>query len=270
VQRTTIRWAGIVALLGAATIAFAACGSSSGDRPAAPTRTAAELYTVRGKPSGAFAGRRPRALVIMVHGGGWSGVGAGVVHSLDTTAQLLNSQGYETLNVDYRPGRRSFDDVLAFYDRARRRLGRRYPICMLGASAGGQLSLMVALRRPDVACVIAFAAPTDLVSIGGTPKADLVHRAAVDAFGARDLAEWSPARRRGAIRSPILLFNATTDPAIPYQQALDLRRAQRDVTLVRLRPGPAGFVHSSVDQRDAARAPGQMYRFLSRVTHALR
>src|SRR4051812_44068425 len=82
-------------------------------------------------------------------------------------------------------------------------VGKRTPICILGASAGGQMALMVALQRPDVACVIAHAPPTVLESL----PPGLVQRArsAFDWLGGLDV--FSPARY--ALETPLLLVQAT-------------------------------------------------------------
>src|SRR4051794_28039136 len=133
-------------------------------------------------PAG-VAHHRPQVLV--VHGGGWTKTGDGMVRRMAADARRIQRLGYGAENIDYRAGRLAYLDVLAAYDRLRARVGEGTPICILGASAGGQMALMVALQRADVACVIAHAPPTELTSL----SRDLQARAhsAFDWLGGVDL-----------------------------------------------------------------------------------
>jgi dipeptidyl aminopeptidase/acylaminoacyl peptidase len=158
-------------------------------------------------------------------------------------APRVRSWGYVTHIVRYRPRRHAFPDVLAAYDRLRRRVGAGTPICAYGSSAGAQMALMLAIRRPAVACVISQAAPTELESL---PK--WLRRRARDAFG-RHLARWSPASYR--LLTPALLEQAHGDAIVPFGDMAAMHRQAPHSRTVALGPGTAPWVHARVD-------PGQL------------
>lgn len=210
---------------------------------AAPTADAARPpYYELGLPSGHHASRPPRAGILVIHGGGWAGVGNQTTASMRNRAQYFNARGYETLNIDYRPGTASLHDVNTFYDMLRAQLGPRTPICAYGESAGGHLALMLAGDRPGLRCVIALAAPTDLASLPPTGLANAQH-----AFGLANLVTWSPALTEPPIAQPVLLASALDDPVVPFDQAYEFwQHRPRGTTVVALQPGPVGWVHSDV------------------------
>jgi dienelactone hydrolase len=153
--------------------------------------------------------------------------------------------GYETLTFDYRAGKQSVQDAQAFYRYARGQVGPHLPICALGPSAGGHISLMLAVRNPDLACVIDFAGPTNLVSLAHQAGGQTAYRLAVKAFGARQLATYSPALQAKAIRAKVMLVFAQTDPIVPVAQGPDMSHALPGAQLIVLPPGPVGFVHTA-------------------------
>src|SRR5207245_957892 len=153
---------------------------------------------------------------------------------------LYERLGYATLTVDYRAGAEGIDDVDAFYHSARRRVGRDLPICAIGASAGGHIALMLAVRNPDLACVIDLEGPTDLTSLApGSAAYDF----AVRPFGKSELAAFSPALQARAIRAKVMLAFARNDPLVPVNQGVEMARALPGARLIVLPPGPAVFIH---------------------------
>jgi dipeptidyl aminopeptidase/acylaminoacyl peptidase len=206
-------------------------------------------------PAG-VASSRPQVLI--VHGGGWTRTGSHAVARMAADERRLERLGYGTENIDYRPGTFAFLDVLDAYDRMRERVGERTPICILGASAGGQMALMVALQRPGVACVIAHAPPTVLESL----PPGLVQRArsAFDWLGGLDV--FSPARY--ALATPLLLVQATEDPVVPVSNSRAMDAVAQDSRLIELPPGRARFTHTDVDAGALAAAHGAERRFLAR------
>lgn len=200
--------------------------------------------------------------VLVVHGGGWTKTGGHMVRRMAPDARRLKRLGYGVENIDYRPGALAYLDVLAAYDRLRERVGKGTPICILGASAGGQMALMIALQRPDVACVIAHAPPTELRSL----SADLQGRAhsAFDWIGGVDL--YSPARY--AFTKPLLLVQATHDPIVPISNGRAMQRAAPGSRLIELPPGRATFTHARVDARALGAAHAVERRFLARSLSA--
>jgi acetyl esterase/lipase len=208
--------------------------------PAASAAT--QPYSELGLPSGRHALRPPIAGIIVIHGGGWAGVGNRTTASMRDRALYFNARGYETLNIDYRPGTASLHDVNAFYDMFRARLGARTPICAYGESAGGHLALMLAGDRPSLRCVIGLAAPTDLASLPPTALANAQH-----AFGLANLVAWSPALQEPPIAQPVLLANAVDDPVVPFDQAYEFwNHRPRGTIVFGLEPGSVGWVHSDV------------------------
>jgi acetyl esterase/lipase len=210
-----------------------------------------------GRPAGPV-----RRVMLLVHGGGWFQVGLGAMAMDREAAAAWRAAGWETVNIDYRACGRSVGDVVAMYDRVRRRVGPRMPICVEGESAGGHLALMLAIRRPRVACVIALAAPTDLRTGNAS-----VRRHAREAFGADRLRALSPVTGVRRVRARVLLATAEDDPYIPLTHArvfatrLRAVRPRAFVTVAALGPGPLPFVHGT-----AARAAVRgLHRRLARL-----
>jgi pimeloyl-ACP methyl ester carboxylesterase len=201
------------------------------------------LRAVWAEPNG---GGRPRALLLLIHGGGWKGADALSFNSEVEIATAYQRLGYETLTFDYRGGAHSIQDAEMFYRLARKRVGPRFPICALGPSAGGHIALMLAIENPDLSCVIDFAGPTDLVSLATQPGGNIAYQLAVKAFGANSLANYSPALRARSIRAKVMLVFAQGDPIVPVQQGLEMAQALPGAQLIVLPAGPVGFVHSGV------------------------
>lgn len=167
-------------------------------------------YYEWGQTTGDFANRPSYGLFIIVHGGFWFQTGAQAVVAERAGADFLRARGWQTLAVDYRGCAQSVDDLIAFYDIARKRLGPDTPICVTGQSNGGQMALLLAAQRPSLNCAIAEGAPIDLLSIGvqqayvdpnplpaialptGLSGPALFQNFAIAAFGANRLAEFSP------------------------------------------------------------------------------
>lgn len=214
---------------------------------------------------------RPRGVVLVLHGGGWVGVGTKQLAAVRPDAARWLTRGWATANLDYRPCGTSLDDVLAMHDLIRSRLGPDAPILAVGASAGAHLALMLAVLRPDsVRGVVAMAPPTDPVSLSretirdpttGTPTGQPTRDLASvwrGAFGDRWLAV-SPVRRAAEIRARVLLARAVTDPLIPAAQLDEQQDAIRDarasawVRHLELAPGPVDFPHATVAAAEHAR-----------------
>lgn len=196
------------------------------------------------------------AVVITVHGGAWISVGPEAAATQRPEASTWAERGWTAVNVSYRAGRRALGDVLWFYDRVRRHVGRRTPVCLSGASAGGHLALMTAVRRAGVTCVVARGAPTNLTTIGrqrawgadGAQAAGpaMTRRWAIQAFGRRGLRAMSPALHGGRIRARVLYAIGDRDPYVPWDQALELASAMPRADVFRLSWGSQGWVHTSV------------------------
>jgi acetyl esterase/lipase len=217
-----------------------------------------------GRPMGRFAGRPPRGIMLLVHGGGWYIVGRGALATEREDALRWRRRGWLTVNLDYPACARSLAGVLWFHDRVRARFGHRRALCAGGASAGAHLALMLAARRRDVGCVVALGAPTDLRSIGrqasasgGRAGARAVGTMARNAFGRRHLAALSPVRHAGSIHARVLLATARRDIVIPLAQARAMRDALRAhhrwVESLTLGPGRMPWIHANVSRGALAR-----------------
>jgi acetyl esterase/lipase len=208
-------------------------------------------------------------VMMLIHGGGWYMVGTGAMRFERSAAASWESAGWETVNIDYPPCRGSLLGVLTSYDLIRQQVGGDVPICVEGQSSGAQLALLVAALRPDVACVIAAGAPTNLRSLASEGAKDEANGSgpsglragsawaqglARSAFGRSALGRRSPITWASQIQARVLLATAANDPYIPYQQetqmAAAIQAAHPDayVDVDRLEAGPISWFHGTVSQ----------------------
>lgn len=207
---------------------------------------------------------QPRGVMLVIHGGGWVDVGAGQLAELRREVAVWLGRGWATANLDYRGCGSSLDDVVAAHDAIRNLVGPETPIAVVGESAGAQLGLLLAARRPDVAAVIAKAPPADAETLAagraydpttGHQDSPLPRELAAGwrgAFGDRWSSDFSPAAQAKAIHARVLLARGQHDPLIPEDQltgmAEALRQAHADqwVETLDLEPGPVGFPHTQI------------------------
>jgi dipeptidyl aminopeptidase/acylaminoacyl peptidase len=203
-----------------------------------------------GSPAG---NQDPKGVVMLLHGGGWQ-PSRTAFESEFPTAQGLQQAGLATVVVGYDEGATGFQEIEHVYSKARQRYPD-LPICVHGISAGANLGLMLAAREPDLSCVLAIAAPTDLTTLkdqGGTEAYDL----AKAAFGEDQLAKFSPVRYADQIDAKVLLLNGESDPIVPVAQAQEFVRA-RPETQVDIIPNgstPLQFLHGATVDATAGRA----------------
>lgn len=222
--------------------AFAGCGGGDDDGEDGPGAARVSW----GEPSD------PKAVVMLIHGGGWQPSDSGYEEQ-KANAENFQDQGYATVAIGYDEGAKGFRQVVDVYREAQRRYPD-LPICASGISAGGNLALMLATREPDLTCVVALAAPTDLTSLAEQdPEGDEAHQAAVKAFGKDQLAKFSPVRYADRIKAKVLLILSESDPVDPVDQGEELARVLPDLELLVLPPGPvqAAFAHWGGVQPDA-------------------
>ncbi len=228
--------AGLVAALAVVSVA-SGCGSSRGgaDLGACNNKSRGLPKLTWGIPTA-----NPRSVVILLHGGGWQPNPIGYRQQVEY-GKAIEAGGVATVAVGYGPGATGLRQIEDVYSRARRCFPDA-PICAVGDSAGGHLALMLATRESDLSCVIARAAPTDLTSLVAQ-GANEGRQIALDAFGERGLARFSPVRRASAIHARVLVIMAENDPLVPVAQGRELERALPGVELLVLPPGPEPFVH---------------------------
>lgn len=269
------------------------------DRRAGAARAAAADRTTAFRivpPQGRYRGKKPKGMVVIVHGGGWYGggpadrssysrlAGRAYLDSIELSERRWNRRGYLTLNVDYHSGFSSRSDVTRLVDAARRtRPDLR--ICFYGESAGGNLSLLSAggstLRR-HVACVVSAAGPANLLALPDVPDGRTPHLCDFSIsstyvrclsegwFGSAYLARWSPFNRPAARR--IFVAEAANDEIVPPSQGASLRRklGRRRVThLVLGRPRSddhIDFLHGTTTSSERRRYFKAERAFVDRAT----
>jgi dipeptidyl aminopeptidase/acylaminoacyl peptidase len=259
-----VRAAVAIALIGSVA-AVAGCGDTGAEVPGGggdtgPTGKAVHTW---GEPSGDFAGRKPTGVVLLIHGGGWQPDPAAYDQEVEI-ATLYQRMGYATGVIGYRAGAQGLHDIVDFYAKAAKRYPHT-PICAVGASAGGNLALLLAAREPDISCVIDLAGPTDLTTLerqGG----DDAHQLAVTAFGADRLSEFSPVNDASRIKAKVLMIFAEDDPVVPEQQGTEMAAALPSAKLIILPPGPGNFVHGpGVDEDAKQRSDVESTQFLQQA-----
>jgi acetyl esterase/lipase len=178
----------------------------------------------------------PAPLVVVIHGGSWSG---GDSTQLEPLNRYLAAQGYAVAALNYRlvpayPFPAARDDVraaIAFLKAQAVEL-RIDParIALLGRSAGGQLALLVAYTANDPAIrgVISFYGPTDMVYGYANPTNPRVldSRAVLEAYlsgtpdsAAEAYAAASPLAFVGPSTPPTLLIHGERDELVRFHQS---------------------------------------------------
>ncbi|MFL5829855.1 MAG: alpha/beta hydrolase family protein [Solirubrobacteraceae bacterium] len=247
----------MLAIVAAAlTLGLDACGGSGGapasstassasgpSVPSGTTELGAGVKVVWGRPGN---DQSPKAVVMLIHGGSWKGIDPAAFKSTLAIATIFQNLGFETATVEYRRGAQGINDVQRLYRQVRHRVGAHTPICAVGTSAGGHIALMLAVRNPDLACVIDLAGPTNLPALRTDPGGTTGYQIALSAFGNGALTELSPALHAGSIRAKLMLIYAANDPLVPVAQGREMARADPRAKLIVLPPGTAPFVHTGV------------------------
>ena len=270
----SVRLAPALLLLGSVG-ALTGCGSTgapesqAGFDPATTTveyrpGLAADLYE---SPDAA-----PRAVVVMVPGGGWQTADR---TGLAPLARALADAGYLAVSITYRAGQDGaayptpVEDVRCAIGFAGARAGDDpdIPIVVLGHSAGGHLAALAALadpgRVPD--CPYPIPAVDALVGLAGVYDTAAFESALVDFFGssrAQAPETWAagdPIARAEAGDGPddlqVLLLHGAEDDAVPVAQSEAFATALSDAgRSVRLDTLPE-VTHDTVYTVDVAAAP---------------
>jgi acetyl esterase/lipase len=229
----------------ATAVATAQGDASTGE--AAAVRAAAKLPAgILGRPTGNASPDRPRAVVLIMHGGGWAASTKETLRVGNLGTDGYRADGFATYAVPMAAGRGALDSAKLAYRRMRDRFGSKVPICALGVSSGGHVALMLAADR-NIACVIANAAPTDLPSWTGESPGQAGYTEGFFGRGA-SLRRWSPTSRASRIKARVLLQYASNDTDVPADQGRRFLKAHpRRTSLVVLDPGTEAFAHSNVD-----------------------
>ncbi|HEV2130448.1 MAG TPA: alpha/beta hydrolase, partial [Longimicrobiaceae bacterium] len=192
----------------------------------------------------------PHPLVVLIHGGGWSGGDKSAYHS---AMRLLAGQGYAAASVSYRLAaspRNVFPAAVEDVRCAVRWLRSHADsfgidpsrIAAMGSSAGGHLAAMLGTAAevegldgdcplqevsPAVSAVVAIAGPHDIRTAGAL---DAGQRGMVENFlGTRPESDparallASPAVHASSGDPPFLLIHGTADDVVPIRQSRSMR-----------------------------------------------
>jgi dienelactone hydrolase len=274
----------LVLASGSLAVLLAGCATIAPTPPGrARTSEDTPTFSVAEPTAGLAADGGPRGVMLVLHGGGWQSRGERSLADPRNVAEVerWRARGWRTVAVAYRSSsvgpadlwpffvigqvlptsagsaRRSIDDTISVYDHVRAQLAGDLPVCATGWSAGGHLALLLAAARPELACVVGLAAPTDLPALveawteGG--------RAAAFAFGLEAAGTrgngLSPVDVAGSMRARILLATAANDRWVPPAQmdalraALERSGSAAPLTTMELEPGRLLFWHGHVSVR---------------------
>jgi acetyl esterase/lipase len=201
-----------------------------------------DLYTPL-QPAG------PRPAVVFIHGGAWCG---GAKEEYSKQARAWAERGYVTITVNYRLSPQhqfpaQLEDVKCAV-RWLRANAARYQVdseCIgvMGNSAGGHLSLLLAFTEPSdgleghgghpeqsskVRAVINVAGPTDLAWPNWPGPTELVMVALLGGNRTKVPATYKAASPMSYLRPdvpPVLTIHGTTDSIVPFEQAERLHAA---------------------------------------------
>jgi acetyl esterase/lipase len=181
--------------------------------------------------------RRPRPLVIMIHGGYWR-VQYDLLHAGHLCAALTD-HGFVTANLEYRrvgeggggwPG--TFEDIREGIRFARSQEGKwaadpRRAV-VIGHSAGGQLALWAAAEIPELTAVIALAPVASLrkaweLHLSNDAVVGLMHGAPDQK--PEDYAKACPAQRPAA--NPRYLLHGAKDDVVPLELSREYLQSRK-------------------------------------------
>jgi len=221
------------------TLATAGCGEKESGGAARPTTVSGARVSWGDPASG-----DPRGVVMLIPGGGWQRT-TSTYEEQKASAPAIQAKGFATVTVGYDTGAKGFQQVVDVFKKAREAYPG-LPICASGISAGANYALLLAAHEPELKCVVAVAAPTDLTTIAAQdPEGEEAYQAAVTAFGQDQLARFSPVRFADKIKAKVLLVVAVSDPVVPEAQGQEFARALPGTKLIVVPPGPVSvpFAH---------------------------
>lgn len=194
------------------------------------------------RPIGATSGL---PLIVMPHGGPY---GVSDAWAFDEDAQILASQGYAVLRINFRG---SAGHGREFLERGYKQWGRAMQddvtdatrwaiekgvadpqrICIYGASYGAYAAMMGVAREPGLyRCAVGFAGPYDLAKMykwSNIHRTDLGMKYLERVIGRdkADLAARSPVQQAAQITVPVLLAHGKLDARVEVDHARALQKA---------------------------------------------
>jgi len=202
----------------------------------------------------------PQGTVILVHASGWQGrYDDPYYHDakreiFEFIGHQIAARGWRVVSIEYAAGEAGLADVEAAV-RSERADRPDKPLCLYGESSGGHLSLMAAADLPQVNCVIAVGAPTDLTTWepqatreGLLPNVlDTIASIKTKVFGTvtDTLRAWSPAYRARDTAADVLLAHESDDWIVPAGQVTsftDRLPTARSLSIEGVPPGSADAI----------------------------
>jgi acetyl esterase/lipase len=204
----------------------------------------------------------PQGTVILAHASAWQGrYDDPYYHDAkreiyEFIGHQLAARGWRVVSVEYAAGEAGLADVEAA---VRSELADRpdTPLCLYGESSGGHLSLMAAAEIPQVSCVIAVGAPTDLTtwqpqatSAGLLPNVlSTIESVTAKVFGTLTdtLRAWSPAYRARTTAADVLLARESDDWIVPAAQVTSFTERQPTARALSI-PGVAPHASGAIER----------------------
>ena len=182
---------------------------------------------------------RPKALVVLIHGGFWRSQWAR--DTLDPLAAALAEVGYATANIEYRRGPGSVavsrDDVERAIEAISSHLTDTVdidlPTVVVGHSAGGYLAIRYGESHPDVTTV-ALSPAIDLEALSAERPGDDPIAAYIGADRATQPGLWEEAALSGRNGSNLSIVHGLEDASIPSAHSEAFHASHPATTLVTL------------------------------------
>lgn len=184
------------------------------------------------------AERPDSPLILLIHGGGWGTLDR---YSMAGVALFLQQSGFSVFNIEYRLCTEASwpacgDDCLCALNYLRRAnprsIGEADParIGIVGASAGGHLALMTALRagKDEVRAVVSISGITDLTLYQRTAPDCIPYLFGKEASGS-DVENASPVHLLTADCPPTLLTHSCHDNVVEIANAYSYTERARQV-----------------------------------------
>lgn len=218
-------------------------------------------------------GKGPFPAVILVHGGGWV-TGTKTAEFIRPLFPVLDQTGFAWFSIDYRlapkhrypaPEQDVENAIRYVKEHAREYKVNPKKIALMGESAGAHLVNVIGARNKkpvDVAAVVSFYGPIDLLKLFGIQEADnrpVPHLKGVfgietlDQKGFETMRAASPEIYLSKKTPPFLFIHGTKDAAVPYEQAtlaMDLfKKHGLSAELITVQEGVHGVINWEKDPK---------------------
>lgn len=236
---------------------LAACGA------ACLSATTAHATTTPFAPIDSTPAGKEKAVVMLIHQGGWAGPDRVKQEKLDAfPGAQLRARGYRTVSIDYAAGKDGLQSVKDAIGAQLVNLAPNVPLCLYGESAGSHWALLAAADLPSVDCVIGLGTPTDFAAwkhdaeaSGNVTSRFVMEQTAIRVFGqpGPDTWAWEPAKQAKRIRGDVTLGMESDDVVLPPGQLPAFTSQLPTTTTFRLPVGAGAqtqdrYLHGSTTQ----------------------